>query len=460
MSVSSSVTDIVLHYPFASQLVSAVHPPRLELATARNLDTVSPYYFEGHLYKPRTAAAILMLLPKLSLTRFHMPQNMLAQVMALADPVVTCSRDIIRLEAFSACGSTYARMDVDANACDGAFLGKGTTNVDFQPALRDALSAVSAEGDLGLSVGRNEVKLSVDRADFLERKVQLPARWVRGFAEVSAYQARMTLVHDVSKVAAARFLAALPGSDNDKAQYYLVLRRGEFSLTQHNQDGAVKVAGLTRLKALRSLAPLIDRLRIFTNKPGSAASWLIDAGPYRLEFVISAATYRGFSGEGQLLTDLVTAESDPFIPAVRAALNWQSRIETAQLASHCGTTSEVVNSCLGKLASQGLVGFDCASSAYFHRELPFKPARSVTLNPRLRGARDIVDGDVIEIVDVDSHFAEARVAGSGVTHIVRQTATGSTCTCVWYAKHQEERGPCKHILSLQILLEKMDADGS
>ncbi|MGL4942941.1 MAG: SWIM zinc finger family protein [Thermoguttaceae bacterium] len=30
----------------------------------------------------------------------------------------------------------------------------------------------------------------------------------------------------------------------------------------------------------------------------------------------------------------------------------------------------------------------------------------------------------------------------------------SKCTCPWYAKHQGERGPCKHVLAVQLMLEE------
>jgi hypothetical protein len=396
---------------------------------------------------------MLVLLPKLATTRFFVPANMLTKILALADPVVTCSDNLIRLESFSACGSAYARMDINSEACHGEFLGKGTTNVDFQQKLRDALTAFGADGDLRLAVGKEGVKLSIEKQEFVERKVKLPVRWVKGFAEVAAYQVKMSIIHDVSKVSATRFLQTMSVSGNEKADYYVVSRRGELSVTQQKQTNAVKIAGISRLKLLRSLIPAIDRLRIYGDPSGNASSWLIDAGPYSLEFVISAAAYRGFSGEGQLLHGLASAVSEKFLPSVQAALHWQAQIDSQQLADCYDTTQDVINQCLNKLGSAGLVGFDCSSSHYFHRELPFTPEASVSFNPRLRAAKEIIAEDVIEITDLQSDFAEARVSGSGVTHIVRSTTDGSTCTCVWYAKHQNNRGPCKHILSLQMLLE-------
>ena len=452
MQALDSAEDFVVRYQFPSQLALAGNQQRLELATDKT-NATAPCMFEGKLLRPKIATTILLLLPKLAMTRFYTPPNLLAQILAMADPVFTCGSDIIRLESLSACASAYARMDIDSNACNGEFLGKGTTNVDFQPKLRDALTAFTAEKELDLSVGKEQVKISIEDDDFIERKVKLPSRWQKGFAELSAYQSKMSLIHEVSKMPASRFLQTLPGNDNDKAEYYVVKRRNELALTQQKQQEGLKIAGLARLKILKSLIPYIDRLRIYGDQSGNASSWLIHAGPYRLEFVVSAAPYRGFSGEGQLLAGLASTEFERHIAKVRAALNWQTRIEPSELATACGTTAGVIDACLARLGSSGSVGFDSLTSAYFHRELPFKPERTLSLNPRLRGAKEIVEGETIEIIEERADLIEARVEGSDVKHTVRKTPDSTSCTCVWFAKHQNNRGPCKHILSLQILLQ-------
>ena len=51
------------------------------------------------------------------------------------------------------------------------------------------------------------------------------------------------------------------------------------------------------------------------------------------------------------------------------------------------------------------------------------------------------------------HVTKPIVRVSGVMHRVRLTADGARCTCPWFAKHQGTRGPCKHILAVQILCE-------
>ncbi len=454
MTAAPHTADFVLRYPYPSKLEaigSGGH--RLELAADLAHNT-SANFFQGTLLHPKVASSMFVLLPRLAQSRFYMPPNIVAQLIALADPVVTCSTDILRLESLSACCSAYARVDVSVDACaSGSVFGKGTTNVDFHSGLRDALAAMTGSGNLEMSVDSSKVDLSVNSEQFVEKQVQLPARWLRGFAEVSAYQADLRLVHDLKKVATMRFLNNLPASANEKAEYYLVMRGGELAVTQQKQADAVKLESLSRFKVLKPIASLIDGCKIYANASGTS-SWVFSAGPYRLEYVISSSAGRGFSGEGQILNGLANASSEAYLPAVRAALNWQTRIEVDALARTLGTTSDTIRSCLSKLASSGLVGYDTAVGAFFHRSLPFKESKTLSANPRLKGAKKIVDGNDVEIIKSEKLLVEAQVSGSGVMHVVKIGDDKASCTCVWYAKHGDERGPCKHVLSVRLLLEE------
>lgn len=74
---------------------------------------------------------------------------MLTRILELADPVATCADDRLRFDAFSACCSVYGRVDLLPGAYDGDILGRGTTNVDFGPAMRTALAGVQDRDRLG-----------------------------------------------------------------------------------------------------------------------------------------------------------------------------------------------------------------------------------------------------------------------------------------------------------------------
>ena len=57
----------------------------------------------------------------------------------------------------------------------------------------------------------------------------------------------------------------------------------------------------------------------------------------------------------------------------------------------------------------------------------------------------------------------ARIAalapGTDVEHRVTIAGEIATCTCPWYVKHRGERGHCKHVLAVQIVLSDVEECG-
>src|SRR5205823_13353701 len=127
--------------------------------------------FQVRLPRPRRTADLLRGMAQVVQSRFHVPPAMLARILLLADPVITSSDDVLRFEAFSACCSTYARVDLLPDALDGQFQGRGTTNVDFNAALRAALARIRDSDRIELSVGAKSMALSRNAESIVERKV-------------------------------------------------------------------------------------------------------------------------------------------------------------------------------------------------------------------------------------------------------------------------------------------------
>ena len=108
---------------------------------------------------------------------------------------------------------------------------------------------------------------------------------------------------------------------------------------------------------------------------------------------------------------------------------------------------DAVTAALAGLAAAGRVGFDLGRMGYFHRELPFDLTRVEGLNPRLKSAKALFDsGAVRRTGDV------AEVVSDDVTHMVTQHDEGWRCTCPWYARNGRQRGPCKHMLAVEMEL--------
>jgi hypothetical protein len=446
--------DYTYRYAAPSALIPSAEGERLFLSTSAPTGLPS-MFFRGSLVEPRRTADLLLVLMRVVQSRFHIPAQMLAKIIALADPVVTCSEDRLRFEGFSACCSTYARVDLLPKAIDGTFLGHGTTNVDFNPPMRAALARIKEREPVRLSVGGGEVELESGGGTVTERKVPLPVRWLKGFVESQAYLAAMSLRLEVSGTEARRFLRALPRQGTQGRPTWVTRSGPGLRLTQVAGKDAVRVTGVERLRLLEDLARHAVGLRVYATPDGEASSWELHCGDALFHLALSPEVWRGFSGEGQLLSTLATASSGDEVDRVRGALHWQSRLDPAQLAAQASLPLDQARTALARLAASGLVGFDVAERAYFHRELPFDLSLLESLQPRLKDARKLVAEDGVRI-ESRGPVTEAWVQGSGVEHRVRIGEEGARCTCPWFSKHQGERGPCKHVLAVQIVTGEAD----
>jgi hypothetical protein len=453
--MSALALDYVYRYAFHSELRAGPAGSRLRLATFGGAQE-HPHFFEGTIERPRRAADLLRGLMQIVHARFHVPPAMLARILLMADPVVTSNEDRLRFEGFSGCSSAYARVDLLPHAVAGETFGRGTTNVDFNPPMLAALAKIRDTDRVALSVGAKQVRLERDsgsgQQSVIEKKVALPIRWLKGFVEVQSYQARMRLVHDVPGLEALRFLRSLPRTKTRHAAYVVPSGRGLRMSQQPARDG-VRVAGLERLRVLEALAPHARQLRIYGDEATETCAWELVLDEARFHLVLSPDVWRGFSGEGQALTALAGKDWQADLPKVRAALQWQSTIDPARLAQRTGTDLDSARAALAALGARGLVGFDLGAGCYFHRELPFDLSQVESLQPRLKAARKMLDEGKARVGSRSGDQIEVFVAGSGVEHRVRLTAAGPRCTCPWFSKHQGQRGPCKHVLAAQMLLD-------
>jgi hypothetical protein len=432
-----------------SEIVTGKSDERVRLATSGGA-AEHPILFSGFLTRPRLAAGLLLAVSKVAATRFYTPVATTNALVRAADPVVTSDGQQLRFESFSACTGVYARADLLGDAIDDGFLGAGTTNVDFNPPMRAALARVGGTTAAHLSVGLDEVSLSTLRETVTERKVDLPDRWLRGFAEVQLVQAGMVPRVEMQAIATKRFLSTLARTHR-RGLWWAVPARGTLELAQAPAPGAIRIAGLERLWLLADHARHATGLRVWTSDrdDAPACAWELDLPGARLTLVLSPEVNRGFSGEGNVLRDVADEAVVRAADALRPLVRGQRAISTADLASGSGLETTVVRRSLNVLASAGCVGYELAGGHFFHRELPFEPEAMAVLHPRLRGALALGAG-AVAILERSEGSVLAAVRGVNATYIVRSSGGVEACTCAWYREHGTNRGPCKHVLALGI----------
>ncbi len=433
--------------------LSAGVAPRLTLATS-NRTQDHPHFFEGRVLRPQLFAQLLTAVHLIVGSRFFTPANSVARAVMLADPIVTAGGSWLRFEGFSSCGSTYVRADLLPEGYEGEWVGKGTTNVDFNAPMRAALARVRDEAGLALAVGHDRLSLHSGAAQVTERKVALPTRWLRALVEVQACQAAMQQRFALGGIEALRLLRTLPKATTARTPLWLAHGAAGLHTTTRPVERGVRVTDTTRLRVLQSLLPLAQSLTVFADDAQQANAWLLDFGTARLTLALSAEVWRGFSGEGQALHALLQASGEASAAAqakVRAALHWQAALDASTLAAELRLPREAVANALHVLGASGLVGYDVAQGCCFHRELPFDLSVLEDLHPRCADARRLIEAGAVKVTGGNPF--EAQVDSGGVTHQVRLQGEDWRCTCPWFSKHLGQRGPCKHVLAVQAQME-------
>lgn len=435
-------------YLAESQLTSAARGSagaRLDLATALAVTphgrVANPMFFSGFVERPDILAAGLLAVADVAGSRYA--DAGLARRLANLDPVVTAGGDRLRFESFSACNSVYARFDVLRPGLGSSEVGFGTTNVDINPPLRTALARIDSNAPLHLTVGSDELRASVPDQTHVERKVNLPDRWVRGLAEVPA------LLHDMAPAAAldginvTRFLGSLPRVAPPGPIVHVLPRPTGWTTALQPLTGTFPLPGISRLRGADRVARHVVRLAVHESGNGTTA-WVFTLPGSRLTLVLSPDPYRGFSGEGTLLTLLAQPHAVAIGPQLLEHLRWSSLVDPRELIDHTGLSDEAVSAGLAWLSANGRLGYDLTDRAWFHRELPVDAVKIQRRNPRLASARAIVaKGGVVR-------------AAAGTWQVLGgddrpYTVTDDlACTCTWYREHQNGRGPCKHVLATVI----------
>ena len=446
------MSETTFAYAQPSALTTGAEGQALQLAAyAENAPASgAAYFFRGQLCDSWLTARGLTTLAKVVASRF-VPQSA-----ALRDPIVTAGAERLRFEAFSSCNGVYARLDLGPAALDGEFVQSGTTNVDFNEPMVNALSRIGRTEPVRLSVGQQEVTLERAAGHVTERKVTLPERWLKGLTAAQGYLAQMDEKLRLNRVQATQLLHSLP-SGTAKGAIHLVLRGTRLSFSPVGGPDAVRVGGAHRLRLLDGLLPLTQAARVYATPDGQASAVVLElGGGHEFLLALSAEVNRGFSGEGTQLGAMLDELPAEWLAGANNLFRGNETFNPTLFGLTHDLAPATVERLCASLSAMGLLGFDLSTNQYFYRRLPFKTDRILRLNPRLKNARALLDNaDDVQLVSVgNGGRTEARVRGTGVWHTVLVGgAEPPRCTCQWYSSHQGERGVCKHVLAAQLRFE-------
>ena len=407
------------------------------------------------------------------------------------DPVVTVHPDKLLFEVFSKDEGAYAQMAIDWSAFQReGELQCGTTNIDYSKALFDGVQRMRSYRETRLSIGADAVAVSSDgsKPPVIEKSIQLPDSWLRGFLQV---QAAATLPTTVVRIAAIDLYNVLRHLrlNADKKQGgrgvrvelvpgeppRLVLEPWELVIAtsagpyQGRVPALIRIWGRRRLSLLRRLLPFVETVDIHLLGSGLPSFYVLRAGPVTFTLGLSGFTSANWSqavGFDQLLPRDRGEEAAATLAAVLEQLGKKWVASADELAAATKRPAPDVRAALQLACQHGQVMYDLSQDRYRFRPLlggAIDLGRLVYRNAREKIAHDLVAKGAVKIA------TENRVYGVGLelTGKVSVAADrreyrpqltldddgrvrGAECTCAFYRKHKLKEGPCAHLIALRI----------
>jgi len=329
------------------------------------------------------------------------------------DPVVSVHPDCVVFEAFSQDESSYGRVTVPMDRLDIAgAVDYGTTNIDFSPDLAREIGRIRGYRPTDLHVGPGEVALTTTAGSAVEKKIDLPQAWVRGFLQVQSAATLPGVDVRFSAATIADVLAVVRRRREDRGPRSLrvVLRPGRrpsvvvepWGVTidepMRVYDGRdaheIRVWGRRRLLMLEELLPHAGEVRVRLLGTGMPSYWSVFQGASRLDVGLSGWTQNDWSRAAQFdLLAALRAPSEEALKRAARALEEHLVLTPEELALRARLERGEATGALQGLCREGRAMYDYVAGTYRWRQLfPVMPEPAATReDPRLTAARRLLE---------------------------------------------------------------------
>ncbi|MBL9104630.1 MAG: SWIM zinc finger family protein [Myxococcales bacterium] len=406
------------------------------------------------------------------------------------DPIVTVHPDRLIFEVFSKDEGAYAQLGVDWSALDVAGTPRyGTTNIDYSKGLFDGVQRMRSYRPTRLTIGREAVSLATgDAKPTVEKTIQIPDSWLRGFLQVQSAATLPTTVVTIAAIDLYNTLRQLRMHADKKGggrgvrielvpgePPRLVLEPWELVLTSSagpykgRAPALIRIWGRRRLSLLRRLLPFVDTVDIHLLGSGLPSFYVLRAGPVTLTLGLSGFTSANWSqsvGFDQLLPRDRDDAVKSTLAAVLEQLNnvWVASAESLVKATK-KPASEVYTA-LQIACQNGRVMYDLARDVYRLRpltEAPLDLSRLQYRSVRERIAHDLVQRGAVKIASENRIYGTGlEITGKVVVESDRREyrpqlvldddgrVKSAECTCTFFRKHRLKEGPCAHLIALRV----------
>jgi len=267
-------------------------------------------------------------------------------------------------------------------AIDGEFIASGTTNVDFNDPMLNALNSIQKNEKVTLAVGQQDMQVITANTKVTEKKVTLPMRWIKGLTSVQLYLADMDLKFELNKIQTIQLFQTLP-KGNVKGDFFITKRAGKFMFSTLATADGVRIGGIHRLRLLDGILAIVEKIFVYESADRETCAVVCEFGKMQLLMAFSPDAYRGFSGEGKALEHMTENLPVEWMYGLNSLLKSNETFDPTLLSIEHDIDFGTMDQLTSNLSSIGLLGYDVTARSHFYRQLPFKTERILSLNPRL-----------------------------------------------------------------------------
>ena len=406
----------------------------------------------------------------------------------ILDPVISVHPDKLFFEVFSKDEGTYANLSIDYSCFDiKTDPVCGTTNIDFSDALFDSVQRFRSYRSTRLTVGQEAVKLRTDESEVLEKQIQVPDSWLRGFLQVQSASLMTNDSFKLNPMDLYNVLRHLRMHSDQKGkrrglrvelvpgeQPRVVLEPWEEVIPtsggkyRGQSARVVRLWGRRRLMLIRRMLPFLDEVEIFLLGSGLPSFWVLRAGPITITLGLTGFTASNWSSaiNFDLLLPRSNDESKPLEKVVKVlAKQWSADRETLSRATKL--EGEALLEPLQFGCQNGQLMYDLRDEQFRLRPLTQEPLPLEKL--QFRSSRERLAHDLVHRKDAVSITAENRIAGTGLEITGKavvaedkrdyrpQMLIGddgfigrAECTCNTFRKKGLTDGPCTCLIALRL----------
>jgi len=403
--------------------------------------------------------------------------------------VITVHPDQVFMEVFSKDEGTYGNLAIDLDAFElDTDPVCGTTNIDFSETLFHSVEQFRSYRQTRLSIGQEAVSVATHGlGDVLEKQVQIPDSWLRGFLQVqssSMLPCESFRLAPIDLYNVLRHLRMNADRKGERRGLKVELVPGEMprivlepwetvfatsgTVYEGREAKVIRIWGRRRLMLLRRMLPLVEEIDVHVLGSGLPSFWILRAGKMTFTLGITGFTASNWSKgvSFDLLLPRKTQDSAPLEKIVKhLAKGWSD--DLAGLAKATKLKGEELLEPLQLGCQQGQLMYDVADSRFRLRPLtgtPLDLPRLEFRNDRERRAHELV-----ERKDAVSITTENRIYGTGLEIIGKAVeaedkreyrpqmllsdegfVSRAECTCKFFRQQGLKAGPCTCLIALRL----------